>query len=215
MAAWRGRLSYANVMATLAFFVAIGGTTIAATKIDGGDIERGSIKGKSLAKRTIPGSKLKPDSIGGPQIREASLGPVPAAELAFGARDSDQVGGMTAAELTDRCPAETLAYAGACFDSAARGTATWPAAAKSCGDAGGRLPSLDELEGFRQLPGVVLGAPGSDLEHTTTFLDGDGQPLDGDGFLTAGLRDGGSISTGLAYGGSSAAFRCVFPLTNR
>ena len=206
------RLTYANVMATLAFFVAVGGTTIAATKIDGGDIKRGSIKGKSLAKQTVAASKLKPDSVGGPQIREASLSPVPSAELAFGARDADLLGGMSAGELTDACPPGTQVYASGCFETTLRSALPWDDAAAQCGGLGARLPGLGELEGFRRLAGTTLANP----EHTDQVFDADGNHFDNDGFVTIAMNNNGVLASGFAYGQESAAqYRCVFPLTNR
>ena len=66
----RARLSYANVTATLALFVALGGSTYAATKIRGKDIaprtitaknvKRGTLTGKELARGAITAAKLSP-----------------------------------------------------------------------------------------------------------------------------------------------------------
>jgi hypothetical protein len=60
------RLTYANVMATLAVFIALGGSTYAAVKIDGADIR----------KRSIAGNRLKPNTVTGKQVRERRLGKV-------------------------------------------------------------------------------------------------------------------------------------------
>jgi hypothetical protein len=204
-------LTYANVMASVAVFLAIGGTTIAATKIDGSDIERGSIKGKSLAKATIAGKKLKADTINGTRVLEPSLGEVPSAATADEAQSAQSLGGKTAADLTDDCPSGTALHAGACIETAIRPGATFSVAARTCADAGRRLPSFGELEAWRQEPGFSIGSP----EFTDTVIDGDGNPIDSDGFVVVGLRDNGTISTGLSYNDSSAQFRCVAPLTNR
>lgn len=206
----RPRLTYANVMATLAFFIAIGGTTIAATKIDGGQIEKGTVTGKALKNQTIRGKKLRPDTLSGVQIKEVALGKVPSASAADIAGNSATVGGRTAAQMTDSCPAGTTAYAGVCIETERRTAATWPAAAKTCGDAGGRLPGLEELEGFRQQPGVTLWFQG---EHPSSYLDS--TPIDeANGDFTVGIRDTGSRPAGFDYGNSAASFRCVFPLTD-
>lgn len=201
------RLTYANVMATLAFFVAIGGTTIAATKINGGQIKKATVRGKAL----------KPDTLAGREIREEGLGEVPSAAnageaaTAGVAANAATLGGLTPAQLTDDCPQGTQPYAGACFETAFRTSATWPSASKACGDAGRRLPTLSELEGFRQQPGIVLGNP----EHSSSFQDGDGAPLDSDGYVVVTMNDSGTISTAYDHDQSFALFRCVAPATNR
>ncbi len=66
----RARLSYANVAATLALFLALaGGTAIAA----------GKITAKDLAPDSVGGSELKNDAAKGKNIKEDTLGPVPTA----------------------------------------------------------------------------------------------------------------------------------------
>lgn len=235
-------LTYANVVATLALFVALGGTTVAATQLHGSQIARGTITGKQVRSGSVPGSDLRRGSVTGRQVDESKLGAVPrshtatradratlavsadrattadsartaaratAADSAAVAANAERLGGQPATAYLDRCPAGTRAYAGACFEIAARSATTWPNAAETCGDAGARLPGLDELEGFRQEPGVAL----SGSEHTSAFLDVNG--IDAGGELTVGLNDGGSRSPGFAYGVSNAAYRCVVPLSDR
>jgi hypothetical protein len=131
------------------------------------------------------------------------------ADAATSAADSERLGGQPASSYLDRCEAGTRAYAGVCIEAAARPGTTWPNAAEICGDAGGRLPSLDELEGFRQEPGIVL----SGGEHTSTYLDVNG--IDAGGEFTVGLYDNGGRSPGFAYGSSGGSYRCVKPLSNR
>ena len=62
----RGRLSYANVMSTIAVVVALGGTTYAAATITGSDVKNRSLTGKDV----------KPNSLTGKQIAERRLGTV-------------------------------------------------------------------------------------------------------------------------------------------
>ena len=59
----RKHLSFANVMSVIAVCIALGGTAIAATKING----------KQIKKASIAGSKLKNDTVTGQQIAESSL----------------------------------------------------------------------------------------------------------------------------------------------
>ena len=63
----RQRLTYANVMATLAVFIALGGSSYAALTISGSDIKNRSIAGKKLKRNTLTGK----------EIRESRLARVP------------------------------------------------------------------------------------------------------------------------------------------
>ena len=66
----RARMSYANVAATLALFLALaGGTAVAA----------GKITARDLAPDSVGGSELKSDAAKGKHIKEDTLGPVPSA----------------------------------------------------------------------------------------------------------------------------------------
>lgn len=226
------RLTYANVVATIALFVALGGTTIAATKLHGSQIQRGTITGKQIRKGSVPGADLRRNSVTGQQVNEAKLGTVPRATKADSATsattanragsaakadlatkadlasDAERLEGKSADDFLVHCEEGMRAYAGVCFEAQARTTNTWPAAAKICGDAGGRLPRLDELEGFRQLPGVTL----SGTEHTASYMDING-PAEG-GEYTVGINDAGTRGPGFVYGTSYASFRCVKPKNN-
>ena len=84
----RRRLTYANVMSTVAVFIALGGSSYAAVKLSG----------SSIKDRTIAG-KLRHNTLTGRQIRESRLGAVPYA------RNAGRLGGITAAGLKIRCPA--------------------------------------------------------------------------------------------------------------
>jgi hypothetical protein len=75
----RGGLSFANVIALLALFIALGGTVYAASKIDG----------KTIEKASMPGNRVKPDSLKGKQIKEAKLAEVPKADHANSADAAD------------------------------------------------------------------------------------------------------------------------------
>jgi hypothetical protein len=55
----RDRLNYANVTATLALFVALGGASYAAVKITGRNVVNGSLTGKDIKKRSVPLNRLR------------------------------------------------------------------------------------------------------------------------------------------------------------
>jgi hypothetical protein len=85
-------LTFSNVVACLALFMALGGTVYAAGKINGKQIKPSSIPGnrlkassvatKQLKSKAVTGGKVKPNSLTGNQIKESTLTGVSAASLA-------------------------------------------------------------------------------------------------------------------------------------
>jgi hypothetical protein len=121
------RLTYANVVATLALFVALGGSAMAAHElIDGKDIEKGS----------EPGNRLKPKTVTGKQVKTATLGRVP---------NALNLGGKPASSYRLRCPAGLRRAADVCFEPTRRPQQLWEGALKTCARAQLRLPSAPEL----------------------------------------------------------------------
>jgi hypothetical protein len=88
------RLNYANVIATLALFLALGGTGYAVTTIDGSDVQNGSLtgadiqnsslSGKDVKTGSLQGSDVQRNSLDGSDIAEAELGTVPNAQTVDG-----------------------------------------------------------------------------------------------------------------------------------
>ena len=105
--ALRRRLSYANVMATVAVFIALGGSSYAALTITGADVRNGSLSYRDLKKNTLGGSRVK----------ESRLGKVPRA------RNADRLNGLSAARLLVRCPDATVPVYDVCVETSARGPA--------------------------------------------------------------------------------------------
>lgn len=114
------RCTYANVMATLAVFIALGGSSYAAIKIDGRDIRS----------RSITSGKVKRNTLSGIEIRESSLGRVNRAKSA------DRVGGVTAAELKIRCPSDTFPAADVCVERTPRAASPYGSAVLQCKQVG-------------------------------------------------------------------------------
>lgn len=93
----RARLSFSNVVAVTALFVALGGSSYAAIRVDSGDIVDGSVKGRDIAKDTIRGTDIRDNdvqgrdirnrTISGADVKESSLGKVPLAA------DAETLGG--------------------------------------------------------------------------------------------------------------------------
>src|SRR5205814_10349755 len=109
----RKRLTYANVMSTLAVFIALEGSSYAAF----------TINGASIKNRSISGNKLRHNTLTGVHIKESALGRVPRAKRA------DSLGGLTAAQLKIKCPADTFPIADVCVERTPR-----PAASYGSGD---------------------------------------------------------------------------------
>jgi hypothetical protein len=131
----RRRLTYANVMSTLALFAALGGTSYAALHLTGRDIRDGSLTGRDF----------RTNSIGGKRIKEARLSTVPRA------RNAERLNGVSAARLFVRCPRDTVPISNTCVETVSRPPAPYGSAAATCESMeqattpGRRLPSHDEL----------------------------------------------------------------------
>lgn len=148
--ALRRRLSYANVMATLAVFIALGGSSYAALTVTGRDV----------ANRSLTYRDLKRDTLGGARIKESRLGKVRRA------RNADRLNGVTATQLLLRCPSDTVPVSDVCVENKPRGSAPYGIAAGICEGIdrrttpGRRLPSHDELMTAIGDSGIGLAANG-------------------------------------------------------
>jgi hypothetical protein len=146
----RRRLTYANVMATLAVFIALGGSSYAALTITGGNVKNGSLTFRDLRR----------DTLGGSRIKESRLGTVPRA------RNADRLNGVSAERLLVRCPELTVPVSNVCVESTARPPAPYGTAAVTCESTdrnagpGRRLPSHDELMTAIGDAGITLAAGG-------------------------------------------------------
>lgn len=155
----RAHLTYANVTATLALFIAIGGSSYAALRIGSreivnnsvrtGDIRNNHLRSRDIRNRGILARDIRRNALGGQQIREQSLGPVPMA------RDAERVGGLTAFDLKLRCPEGTVAKAAGCIESGARPATAFSNAYATCGNLGRRLPNHSELKEMGQTGGNI------------------------------------------------------------
>jgi hypothetical protein len=175
---WR-RPSPALVVACLALFVALGGTVLAATKIDGRTIKVkslpgnrvavASLPGNRLAPGTIPGNRLAPKSIKGDQIDITTLGQVPSADHATSADSARRADTATAADhaadatkINGRgvgCAEGEREFAGACWDVRVDPKlASAQEAAVTCAAAGGELPNPLALLAFALQSGTGVGA---------------------------------------------------------
>jgi hypothetical protein len=191
----RGRLNYANVVATLALFIALGGSSYAVSKISGSQIRNASIAGK----------KLKRNTIGGKRVKESRLGTVPSA------RNARRIGGLTAQELLLRCPQGTLAAADVCVETQPRAPAIYSGAVGDCGTTDGpprpgrRLPTHGELRRAFDLDQMGPIAGGGELTsevYPSGSSSGQLEVL----YMTNELGNVGVVPDGP---GGEKAFRCV------
>jgi len=100
----RARLTYANVMATIAVFVALGGSGYAAV----------TLNGRQLKNRSVAGKKLKKNTLTGTEINESKLGKVPSAKLATNALNL--AGRPASAYASASCPAGMVKVGPTCID---------------------------------------------------------------------------------------------------
>lgn len=192
--ALRKRLTYANVMATLAVFIALGGSSYAAFSVTGRNVKNSSLTYRDL----------RPDTLGGSRINESRLGTV------RWARNADRLNGVTAERLLVRCPEGTFPVSNVCVETAARGPAPYGTAAVICegtdrsAGPGRRLPSHDELMTAIGEPGIAL-APGGEL--TRNVYPSASDPGRVDVLFVTTDTGGAAITPDTAAG--AKAFRCV------
>jgi hypothetical protein len=165
---FRGRVNSAHVLALIALFVALGGTSYAAVRINGKNVKRGTLSGRALKSRTITGAKIKQDSLGGTEIAESKLAKVPSAATADTATTASSVGGRSAASLEVKCPTGTEAAGGVCMELTQRAAKDWNGASIDCGARG--LPNLSQLLSFISThPGLTGTEWSSDLFDAATL----------------------------------------------
>src|SRR5262245_21984158 len=93
------RPSAALVVAVVALFMALGGTSYAALKITGKNVENSTLTGADVKNKSLEEKELEPNTLTGSRIDESTLGTVPHAanaDSAAKAADADTLGGLAA-----------------------------------------------------------------------------------------------------------------------
>jgi hypothetical protein len=217
------RPSPALVIACLALFVALGGTVLAATKIDGRAIrvkslpgnrlQPASVPGNRLRKGTIPGNRIVPGSLKGSRIDVGTLRQVPNAAHADFAdtarRAQTAIAADHAADATTinghavGCAQGRREWAGACWDvKPSEAAVTLDEAVAACGAEGGELPNALSFTVFADQPGVSIDVGGEWTNQVGTIGAVDA-------FAVVIVYPGGRV-----YSASPAEhlhFRCVTP----
>jgi hypothetical protein len=79
----RKRLSYANVMSSIAVFLVLGGgAAFAASKIGSHQLKSNSVTTAKIKKEAVTTAKIKKNAVTGAKVKLSSLGTVPSAETA-------------------------------------------------------------------------------------------------------------------------------------
>lgn len=195
----RPRLTYANVVATLALFIALGGSSYAALKISG----------KEIQKNTITGKNIKRNSLGRRQIKESSLSAVPRA------LNAAKLEGHTAESFLVRCPQGTIPVAGICIETQARPPVAYGNAVYECGAidtksaAGRRLPTHNELMDALTHQEIQLAAGGELTNEVSASTSEPGRV--NDLYITS---EGGAVGLTPDIGAGAKSYRCVAPPLN-
>jgi hypothetical protein len=180
-------------MATLAVFIALGGSSYAALSITGRDIRDGSLTQRELKRNTL----------GGKRIKESRLGKVRRA------RNADRLNGFSAGRFLVRCPRDTVPVSDVCVELTPRPPAPYQVAAVACEQVdrrttpGRRLPTHDELVTAIGDNGIAL-ASGGELTRNVYPSPDPGQ-VD----VLVMTDGGGSVALTPNTAAGAKAFRCV------
>jgi hypothetical protein len=188
----RQHLTYANVMATAALFIALGGSSYAAVAISGKDVKN----------RSVAGKKLKRNTVSGREIQESRLTRVPRA------RNADRLNGTTAASLRIQCPSDTFPSADVCIERTVRAVASYSSAVLECAQIGTpatpgrRLPTHGELRAAATAVQLATGGELTSEVYPSASTQGRLDVL----YVTDQV---GSVALTSNTGAGGKAFRCV------
>ena len=163
----REKLTYGNVVATLALFLALTGGAYAALRVPPSSVgsrqlKSGAVTKGKVADGAITGAKVADASLSGSDIDLHALGTVPSATTATTASNAERLSDHQAT-----CPNATVLIRGVCFDSTPNPEApNLEAAALDCAGKGGYLPTPMELYAARG----TLGIHSSEAQFTDSLF---------------------------------------------
>jgi hypothetical protein len=138
----RDRLTYANVMSTVAVFVALGGVSYAVSTLPAN-----SVGTKQLRKHSVTSVKLSPRTV---------------------APNARRLRGHAASFYVLHCRRGTLHILDGCYEPNERSANNYFGANESCLDVGGRLPTVGELQELHD----HMTIPGPEISYDVTFING-------------------------------------------
>lgn len=172
----RSRLTYANVVASLALFLSLaGGGAFAATQLGKNSVgtsqlRKGAVTAAKLKKNAVTTSRIKNRAVTGRKIRLSTVGKVPAARQADNA---GKLGGLPAGGFLQgdgtALSARTLLQLGGGGDQHVLDLPGYGELVGGCGSGGGALWFKNTV-GF---PLRVISARGSEFAVDTLLADGD------------------------------------------
>ena len=202
----RDKLTYANVMASAAVFIALGGSAYAALRVPPNSVgtrqlKAGAVTTGKLAGEAVTAAKVAEHSLTGQDISLPALGTVPMAADASQASNSDTVGGHSAS-----CPANTTLIRGLCFDSQSNPEApNLEAAALDCAAKGGYLPSPMQLYSTKAVLNLGDGV-GTEKRFTDDLYSKVGEGK----YSTIVIDGAGAVEEQEIT--QPASYMCVYPL---
>jgi hypothetical protein len=209
LSSFRKHLSYSNVIATVALFIALGGTSYAVLRVDSRDVVNNSLRSvdvrndslrtRDVRDRTLRARDVRLEALGGGVIKESALGQVPHAS------DADRVGGLTGQELRVRCPSDTVAKGGVCVERSARTPRGFLGASGTCDSAGRGLPTMPQLDAFARTQGPL--APGGEWTSSVYLYASSEATFDQLEALV--LSGGGDVGRARVNAPIQHAYRCV------
>ena len=159
----RKRLTYANVMSSIAVFLLLGGATaLAAGKLGKNSVGTKQLKNNAVTtakikNNAVTGAKIKNGTITGTKINLGSLGTVPNAANATSAGNANTVGGRNVKEIFSKLPPSTgptVIFSGAGFNIVA-----------SCSGSGDPSIELDPQTSESDVAAMGTGEDNTATEH--------------------------------------------------
>jgi hypothetical protein len=201
-------LSYANVVATLALFLVLGGgSALAAATLGKNSVGSRQLKSKAvttgkIAPNAVNGSKVANGSLTGADINLSLLGTVPTAVSATNAGNSNSVGGHSAS-----CPPGATLIRGFCFDSHSNPVAAnLEEASEACAEKGGYLPSPMQLYSVKDVLNLGTGVNPEQHQYTDVLYSN----TSGQNYRTIVVN--GNTNPEEYDPSQPSAYFCVYPL---